>query len=106
MTRYEILATHLSNMLHEQLGNYENKLLLMEPADILDNAYDYVIKSNLVSTVDNMLESEQLDEDEIITLINKSPDDLYDFYYKGFNENVNKVYCNCIADFCIEAKEK
>lgn len=104
MTRYKILANDLSNMLHEQLGAYENNLLLLEPADILDNSYEYVVKSNLVFTIDNLLGGQQLDEDEIVALINHSLDELYDFYGEGFDIDVNEVYCDCITDFCLEAK--
>lgn len=105
MTRYEILANDLSNMLHEQLRAFENKLLLMEPADILDLAYDYVIKSNLVSAVDNLLDSEQLDEDEIVALINSSLDELYDFYGQGYDVGIAGSYFDCILDCSRKAKE-
>lgn len=106
MTRYETLANDLSNMLHEQLRICENKFLLSKSADdIFDNSYEYVVKSNLVSTVDNMLDSQQLDEDEIIALMGKSLEDLCDFYHEGFDEDVNEIYCDCIIDFCLEAKE-
>lgn len=105
MTRYEILANDLSNMLHEQLRTYENKLLLLEPADILENAYDYVIKSNLVSTVDNLLDSQQLDEDEIVALFNSSLDELYDFYGQGSDIDAINSYFKCITDFCFEVEE-
>ena len=105
MTRYEILANNLSNMLHEQLRAFENKLLLMEPAFILDLAYDYVIKSNLVSTIDNLLDSEWLNEEHIVILTNKSLEDLYDFYGQSFDINAAEVYFDCVEAFCLEAVE-
>lgn len=105
MTRYDVLANGLSNMLHEQLGTYENKLLLLEPADILDNSYEYVIKSNLVSTIDIMLDNQQINEDEIVALFNSSLDELYDFYGQGSDIDAINSYFKCITDFCFEVEE-
>lgn len=105
MTRYEILANDLSNMLHEQLSDFENKFLLMEPADILDSSYEYVVKSNLVSMIDNLLDSEWLNEEHIVVLINKSLEDLYDFYVNKFDIKANEVYSDCVETFCLEALE-
>ena len=105
MTRYEILANYLSNMLHKQLSDFENKLLLMEPADILDNSYEYVAKSNLISIIDDLLDSEWLDEDEIVVLINKSLEDLYVFFEDKFDIKASEVYSDCVDAFCLEALE-
>lgn len=105
MTRYEILANDLSNMLHKQLSDFENKLLLMEPAFILDLAYEYVIKSNLVSTIDNLLDSEWLNEEHIVVLVNKSLEDLYVFFEDKFDIKANEVYFDCVEAFCLEALE-
>ena len=105
MTRYEILANDLSNMLHEQLNSYENELLLMEPVDIVVHAYEYVAKSNLISIIDDLLDSEWLDEDEIVVLINKSLEDLYVFFEDKFDIKANEVYSDCVDAFCLEALE-
>lgn len=105
MTRYEIFANNLSNMLHKQLNSYENKLLLMEPVDILIHAYDYVIKGKLVSMIDNLLNNEWLNEEHIVVLTNKSLEDLYNFYGDKFDIKANEVYFDCVEAFCLEALE-
>ena len=100
MTRYEILANDLSNMLHEQLRNYELKVQLC-----LCDYSEYVIKCSLVSAIDNLLDNEWLNEEHIVILINKSLEDLYNFYGDKFDIKANEVYFDCVEAFCLEALE-
>lgn len=106
MTRYKILANNLSNMLHEELRSYENKLLIMEPADILDNAWEYASKSNLVAIIDNFLNFQKIDEEGIYILLGSSLEELHNYYVdKWFDVDANKTYVDCVEDYCLKAKE-
>ena len=71
----EKIKQKLYEKMEDELKNYEQELLKMQPKEIIENAYQYTVKSEFISQI----KEKNLDEDEIKSLL-REKDLLSQFY--------------------------